>query len=91
MDPRLEIGIYRIVQELVSNVLKHAKARHLTIQVTRLEHPLNLTVEDDGVGFESHKTSAGMGLTGGRSRDEELQDPGTGTAVMVDIPLPTQR
>ena len=51
LDQSIETGVYRIVQELFSNILKHAKAQHIVVQLNHVEGSLNITVEDDGVGF----------------------------------------
>ncbi len=57
-----ELQIYRMVQELVHNVIKHAKAKNISIQVNRFENNINLIVEDDGCGFEVEKLSASSGI-----------------------------
>lgn len=95
LDKRLEVAAYRMVQEAVSNALKHAKADHLSIQATRSEALLNLMVEDDGTGFDPEKADGGMGMSNLRSRAAEFNGsvridslPGRGTTVMIDLPLP---
>jgi two-component system, NarL family, sensor kinase len=98
LDQRLErgveIAIYRIVQELVSNVLKHAKATELIIGVTRTPGRLSVVVSDNGSGFDATKTSDGMGLSNVRSRAASLSGsvqvdsvPGKGTTVSVECPV----
>lgn len=94
LDQRTEIIIYRIIQELVSNVLKHAKADRLSIQVTRARTSVNVIVEDNGVGFDPMNVVGGLGLSGARARAAELggvvhvdPKPGHGTSVTIDIPL----
>lgn len=94
MAQKIEISTYRIVQECVSNALKHAKATELTIQVTRSPAMLNVIVEDNGVGFDAAQVSEGMGLGNIRQRAEEIGGvihfdtrPGRGTSVSIDIPL----
>ena len=86
---------YRMVQELIGNVLKHAKARHVNIQLLENEGNLLLTVEDDGQGFDPKKIeSDGIGLSNIRTRAEVLRAkmhldsaPGKGTFVSVEIPM----
>lgn len=56
-----EISIYRIVQEWVNNILKYSDAARVTIQLTRDENEITLTIEDDGSGFESSKLMQGNG------------------------------
>jgi len=90
----VEIAVYRIVQELVGNALKHAEAAHLSIQVTRAGDRLNVIVEDDGKGFDMDKVPMGMGLPSMRQRAAQLGGGvhidtllGRGTIVSVDLPL----
>ena len=94
MDSKLEFEIYRIVQELVSNALKHAKASLLTIQLNRFDPIINIIVEDDGVGFKPDlmEQKRGMGLENVRSRAYHLNgavnidsSPGKGTTISIDI------
>ncbi|HEX2617463.1 MAG TPA: sensor histidine kinase, partial [Flavobacteriales bacterium] len=95
LDQRVEIAVYRMVQESINNALRHAKARHITVQVTRSAAMLNLIVEDDGVGFDPAQVSEGMGMGNLRRRAAEVGGtvridtrPGRGTSISVDIPLP---
>lgn len=93
LDTALEIIVYRIIQELVSNVLKHAQATELSIQVNNIDNNLQIAVEDNGLGFDAQKMKEGMGLKNIEARlqswngqlevDSEL---GRGTIVFVDLP-----
>lgn len=90
----LEIISYRIIQELVGNILKHAQASQITIQVSRLENHLQLAVEDNGRGFDPIKIATGMGLKNIEARLQNLQGKldidsgkGGGTGIFIDIPL----
>jgi len=96
LDQSVETGVYRIVQELFSNILKHAKAQHIVVQLNHVESSLNITVEDDGVGFnvEEKKQSGGMGLKNLSKRAEQLNGlynvdshPGKGTISIIEIPI----
>lgn len=94
LERSVELAVYRIVQELVSNVLKHAKARELSIAVTRSPGRLSLVVADDGVGFDTQADSLGIGLANVRSRAAALgatvqvdSVPGQGTTVSVECPV----
>ncbi len=94
MARNVEVAAYRIVQEVVSNTLKHAQATTLTIQVTRTNDQLNILVEDNGRGFDPATVAQGMGTGNLHSRAAELggkvnidSRPGRGTSVSVDIPL----
>ena len=65
LENTLEIAIFRIVQELVTNIIKHAQASIGTIHLTNHEHNLNIMVEDNGIGFNPYNISTpknGMGL-----------------------------
>jgi len=79
LERSMEIAVYRIIQELVSNVLKHAKASELTIGVTRAPGRLSVVVSDNGVGFDPSSVSSGMGLSNVRSRATAI-----GATVQVD-------
>lgn len=98
MEARLpqpfEIGVYRMVQECVSNVLRHARATELTIQVTRSGGALNVLVEDNGRGFNATAQDGGLGLRNIKERAAALggivnvdSAIGRGTTVSIDLPL----
>ena len=94
IEPAKEVHIYRIVQELVQNVSKHAQAKSLLLNLTRQDHHLNIMIQDDGVGFDKSKSQKGMGLKSIQSRLEYLKGklfidsyPGEGSTVVLDIPL----
>ena len=89
-----KLHVYRIVQELLNNALKHAEATELDVQLTRREKELFLKVEDNGKGFEENSVKKGLGLENIRSRlnmlNGELEfdsSPNHGTSVMINIPL----
>jgi two-component system NarL family sensor kinase len=93
-----ELAIYRIVQEVLNNALKHAQATHVTISLQQQAQRLTLTVEDDGRGFDYAKAgkskTAGLGLKSLAARVSLLDAalhlesaPGRGTRVQIDIPL----
>ncbi len=93
MDGTTEIIVYRIIQELVNNSIKHAKATNLLVQVMKRGDELNITVEDNGTGFNPDGIIAkeGAGLSNIRSRVDYLKGqidiqsaPGTGTSVHID-------
>jgi two-component system, NarL family, sensor kinase len=93
VEATTEIIIYRIVQELVNNSIKHAHATSLLVQVMKRGDELNITVEDNGVGFSPDGVMAknGAGLNNIRSRVDYLKGqmdiqstPGTGTSVHID-------
>lgn len=93
---KIEINVFRIIQELVSNTLKHAKATKLSIQVNHFDDILNVTVEDNGIGFKPNQVnekSAGLGLHHIEARVHDMEGSinidsgkGNGTTIMIDIP-----
>ncbi len=98
LDNFMEIQVYRIIQELVNNTIKHAKASNLSSQLNRFKEVLNIVVEDNGVGFDPKliqlQEQGGMGMKNIQTRihglDGSLQiDSGTGhgTTKSIDLPL----
>ena len=97
LPPLLATAVYRIVQELLNNVMKHAQAQEVFVEVTREDGQLYFSVEDDGVGFDDGAPSArnGIGLAGIRTRVGLLggtfnskSQPGRGTGFFVQVPVP---
>lgn len=72
LAPKVEIAVYRIVQELLNNVMKHAGATEVDVHVAHENHRLEVSVEDNGCGFEpaalATQPLAGIGLSGVRNR-----------------------
>jgi signal transduction histidine kinase len=96
LDNSMEILIFRITQELITNVVKHAHATEVTIHLTKYEEAINLMVEDNGIGFDISlvKPADGMGLYSIEKRIENMGGKITidsiltkGTTVIIDIPL----
>lgn len=90
----LEISLFRTIQELLNNVLKHAHATEATVNITGYEHYLDLTVEDNGVGFIKKTMQHNMGLSTISHRVQALagaftidSSPGNGTTINIEIPL----
>jgi signal transduction histidine kinase len=86
--------IYRVVQEALQNVAKHAATKEATVQLTRLERHVSLVVADRGAGCSSGRISKGLGLVSMKERVrvvsgtfEFKSEPEKGTTVMVQIPL----
>ncbi|MEZ4875485.1 MAG: sensor histidine kinase [Flavobacteriaceae bacterium] len=96
IDPTKEVMIYRLVQEIISNIRKHAEAKTILIQLLGYKDELNLIIEDDGKGFDYEVALAkgGLGLKSINSRvqfldgtihwDSELEK---GTSIAINIPL----
>jgi signal transduction histidine kinase len=90
----VETALYRIVQESLTNVVKHAEAQRVSISLTRMEGSVKAVVEDDGTGFDPAIVDGGIGLIGmqerlallgGRLRVESR--PGAGTTIAADVPV----
>jgi signal transduction histidine kinase len=95
LAPETEAAAYRIVQEALTNVIKHAHARSCRVYLQRLTNTLRVTIEDDGVGFEPvlAGASGGLGLIGIRERVAQVRGtirleaaPGKGTRLTVELP-----
>lgn len=96
LENTLEIAIFRMVQELVTNIIKHANAKNATIYLTDYEDSINIMVEDDGQGFDfgKIKPKEGMGVHSIQKRVEYMDGeidfdstPGKGTTVNITIPI----
>ncbi len=94
-----ETAIYRIVQEALSNAVKHAGAQQVSLRVTALSERVEVTVEDDGEGFEPDRVREGFGLTGMRERAllaggrlsvTSAERGPTSVAAVLPLPLPRQ-
>ena len=96
LSDKLEVNIYRIVQECLSNVVKHAKATVVNVQLIKDENDLILTIEDNGKGFETGAGTAslGLGLNGIKTRTFALggivdvdTKKNKGTLITVCVPI----
>ena len=92
---RVEVALYRICQEALSNVARHAAARHVTVRLVSTPGNVRLVVEDDGRGYDVTAVAEDRyGLVGVNERARMLggvleirSSPGEGTRVEVDVPL----
>lgn len=96
LENTLEIAIFRMVQELATNIIKHSQATEATIHLTHHDDNINIIIEDNGVGFNEHDvaTDSGMGLDSIRKKTTQLggtftidSTPGRGTTIVIDIPV----
>lgn len=96
LDNTAEVFIYRIIQELVNNVIKHAEAKEVIIQLTFEPTKIRITVEDDGKGFDkgilTNATGAGMANINYRMQyfngsSDIITEPGKGTSVNIELML----
>jgi signal transduction histidine kinase len=93
LDPECETAIYRLVQEALNNIAKHARAQRATVKLTRNRGELQVEIRDDGDGFDLAAVNSGFGLTGMRERAalvggilEVDSAPGTGTSIRAVFP-----
>jgi signal transduction histidine kinase len=95
---RIEVPLFRIAQEAITNLIKHARATHASVIVLRQIHEITMLIEDDGRGFDTNmvqdKNGQCLGLVGMRERVNLLggsfvveSAPGEGTTIRVRIPL----
>ena len=94
LSPFVEAELYRVAQEALNNVIKHAQAKQVTVHLRFSEERLCLTIQDDGIGFdlETARQSGGLGL---RSMEERVQQiggnltletaPGKGTTLRIEV------
>lgn len=102
LDPDLALAIYRVAQEALTNVVKHADAKHVVVRLALSGARLLLRIEDDGRGFELSQRQtdrrAGLGLASMRERVEHLRgemelrsSPGQGCRLLVSCPIEVAR
>lgn len=100
LESEKELTIYRIMQEALSNIIKHARAKNVYVSLIKKEERLLLNVEDNGAGFDLEramkvtKRKGPLGLLIMRERAEQLDGDfvvesqiGKGTQLLVEIPL----
>ena len=96
LESELAISAYRIVQEALSNVLKHAGATHAQVVMTLSEQDdtLHIEIADDGAGFHTASASSGIGIIGMRERVYALggtidfsSEPDKGTVIGIALPI----
>jgi len=99
--PQTEIVLFRIAQELMNNIVKHADAKTITISMNYYNDKLTVEIEDDGKGFsqlsnEEGKNQNGLGLQNMLSRMAMIHGhiqiksaPGKGTSAFIELPKQT--
>lgn len=95
-DDKIAMNLYRIVQESFNNIVKHAQATEVNINLTLDQHLLNLSIEDDGKGFDYEKiknSESGIGLKSMLNRAKAMgaemeinSTPNKGTLLMITVP-----
>ena len=99
LSPEVSLCLFRVVQEALTNAVRHARARTIRVQLTATDEGVELSVIDDGIGFDaSQRSGSGLGL---RSIDERVRlarghltvesRPGRGTSLVVRLPMPQHR
>jgi len=96
LDKEAQMNLYRIVQELISNLIKHAEATHCSIRIKSYAKHLKLNYQDNGKGYYTKNSTSGLGLSGIRERCKLLQAElkissklSEGTKVSIKIPTKT--
>lgn len=96
LDNQIETVLYRVIQEVVNNIIKHANASVISMQIIKHDNELNVMIEDNGIGFDIKNIEdfEGIGLKGIQTRIEFLNGSvhfdssiGRGTTVIIDIPV----
>jgi signal transduction histidine kinase len=95
LTPEIETALYRIVQESLTNIVKHAQAHSVSIVLGRKSDTVSVIVEDDGVGFDPDRPrEGGLGLIGMRERVSLIggrltieSRPGAGTTFVAEVPV----
>ncbi len=94
IDDQKKVNFFRILQESLQNIFKHASAKNIKISFDYIEDKINLTILDDGIGFKTNKVKKGIGLKNIASRVSQmsgvvqfLSNSGSGTEVSVSVPV----
>jgi signal transduction histidine kinase len=92
--PEVEIALFRVVQEALENVRRHARAKRVTVTIKERGRTLIGWIADDGVGFDRRRATEGLGLSGMREwislvggKLEVRSAPGRGTRIEFEVPL----
>ena len=90
LSDKMKLTIFRIVQEQLTNIIKHAKAKEVIIEIYQHQGYIKLNIKDDGIGFDSKARRSGVGLQNITSRAELLDGeviinsaPGKGCVLQV--------
>jgi two-component system sensor histidine kinase NreB len=89
----LKLNIYRIIQEQMNNILKHAKAKKVDISIQDIHAAVYIVIKDDGVGFNMETSRKGIGISNMINRIESfngkvdiITSPGNGTRINIELP-----
>jgi PAS domain S-box-containing protein len=91
-NEKFKLNLFRIVQEQINNIIKHAKSSHVVISLRSNTQDVFLSITDDGIGFDKSKPSKGVGISNIKSRAEIYKGnvhfnstPGTGCTLLVNF------
>jgi signal transduction histidine kinase len=94
LNKDLELNLFRVVQELVNNALKHSKCSEIDIQLRNFNEKIQLTIEDNGIGADLKRSNSGMGISNIKTRVKTLHgtydietSPGKGFLSQIIIPI----
>ncbi len=94
LSEKLKVALYTIIQELLTNAIKHAKASEINIYLNKYNDSINLIFEDNGIGFQKDTLNKGIGLINIKNRIKDLygnikidSHNKSGTVFIIDIPL----
>lgn len=94
IEEELKLNIYRIIQEQINNILKHSKATSCSIHLSYNNNQLELSIRDNGIGFDTSKSRKGIGISNMINRVESFNgelsinsSPGNGCITEIRIPL----
>jgi two-component system, NarL family, sensor histidine kinase UhpB len=95
VSPEVELVVYRVAQESLTNVMRHAGASQVLVALRHVDGGLRLVIRDDGRGLPADREPAGAGIAGMQERALHIgarltisSDPSGGTEVRLDVPLP---
>ena len=93
VNDKFKLNVFRIVQEQLNNILKHAKATEVTISLSQNKKSIILSISDNGVGFDTGKKRKGIGIANIKSRAASyngtadfVSQPGQGCVLTVTFP-----
>jgi hypothetical protein len=96
LENKMEIAIFRMVQELSTNIIKHSRATEASVQLTNHDDNINIIIEDNGIGMDISNIGKadGMGLDSIKKKAEQLggtftidSKKGKGTTIIIDMPI----
>jgi signal transduction histidine kinase len=98
LDPAVEDALYRVVQEALNNVVKHARATSVDVSIVETDDRIDIRITDDGIGIGAYRETSGFGLMGMQERIElvggsiEITCPESGgTEIRASVPVTTDR